>query len=179
MVLAMVIVGLLMGVALSFTVALFVILSMDGRFRDNLRETALLCRDLATGRRRPAPARVIATRVPEADARIRSLQEEVRVMQRLLEDARTERAAHAGEAGQAHAEIEALRAALAEREAQVAARDAALAESGAACSRAREELAERTAELARSRREVRDLETEIGVLQSGAGLGAFSSRSTG
>ncbi len=173
MTMAMFIVGLLFGVALTVTVALFGILSMDGRFRENLVAAASECRNRLTGRHRrgqaSAPSRGI-----ESDTRLRALQEEVRVMQRLMEQARVEREAQAEESRRAGAEVAALRGLLTEREAQVSARDAALAETTAAVITAREQLADRSAELARSRREAKDLETELGIVQSGTGLGAFS-----
>jgi chromosome segregation ATPase len=173
MAMAMLIVGLLIGVALTVTVAAFGVLSMDGRFRDNVRAAMNECRNRLTGRH-PRAQNVGPARSVEGDARIRALQEEVRVMQRLMDQARVERETQAEESRRAGAEILTLRGLLAEREEQLGSRNAALAEATAAAARAREELAERSAELARSRRDAKGLETELGILQSGDGLGAIS-----
>jgi hypothetical protein len=83
---AMLIIGVLFGVALSVTVALFAILSMEGRFSDNLRATAGQALRRLTGRGpRPGAGLAAGSRAPEFEARLRTLTEEVRVMQRLLD----------------------------------------------------------------------------------------------
>lgn len=173
MVFGMFIVGLLFGLALAVTLALFGILSMGGRFIENLKAAAAAAQLRLTGRY-PRTAVTIPVRGTESEARIRNLQEEVRVQQRLMEQARTEREAAAEESKRAREEITTLRDALAEHEGQLGERDTALKEAGAATAQVREELTAAKAELARSRRELKDLETELGIARSGAGLSVFS-----
>jgi chromosome segregation ATPase len=169
----MLVVGLLFGVALTLTVGFFAVLSMGGQFGDNLRQAAAEIRARITGTHRkgqaPSPGRPA-----EQDARMRALQEEVRVMQRLMDKERVEREGQKEENRNSLAEITSLRARLAEREEQVVALEAASAEQMAAASKMRDELGERSAELARAKQQVKDLETEINVVQSGAGLSAVS-----
>ncbi len=169
----MLIVGLLFGIALALTLALFGILSMDGHFVENLKAAAIAARDRLTGRS-PRATVSMPARGAESETRIRNLQEEIRVQQRLMEQARTEREAVAQESNQARQEIATLREALAERERELGLRDLALQEAGSVATRAREELAAANAELARSRRELKELETELGIARSGAGMSVFS-----
>jgi chromosome segregation ATPase len=170
MVLAMLLLGFLCGVALSVTLALFAILSMDGRFTENLACALAECRAWLTGgRRRQTPQG--PARSPETDARVRGLQEEVKVMQRLIEQGRGERQAHVDAAAKVAEEVAGLRAAAGKRDEERAALEKELHERTAQVEKLREELAARAAELARSEREARDLQTELSVAASGAGLG--------
>jgi chromosome segregation ATPase len=173
MALAMALIGLLFGIALTVTVAVFAVLSMDGAFADNLRLAARAAQARLTGRHRPS-APVVASRSPEADSRIRGLQEEVKVMQRLLEQGRVEREQAAATAGRSAEEKAALHAAIAERDEKIVLLQETVRSESAQSARWREELAQRAAELAAARRELRDLETELSVAQSGAGYGAVS-----
>jgi chromosome segregation ATPase len=173
MTLAMLIAGLLFGVALTVTLGLFVVMSMDGGFRENLRAAAAECRNFLTGRRKRARA-VVPARNVEFEARLRAAQEEVRVMQRLMGDARSEREAHEEAMRRSSDELAALRRLVAEREDRIREQDGALFKSTAVVDKLRTELAERGAELARVLRQVKDLETELGVARSATGLGAFS-----
>jgi chromosome segregation ATPase len=173
MLFAMFLMGLLFGVALAVTLALFAVLAMDGRFADNVVAAARFGRDRLTGRLPRAEATTVI-RSPESDARLRALQEEIRVQQRLLEQARVEREGHTAEVQQLQLDLTSLREANAGCEQRIGERDAALRESTAVAARAREELALANAELARARREAKDLETELGVARSGAGLAMIS-----
>lgn len=173
MVLAMALIGLLFGVALTVTVAVFAVLAMDGGFSDNLRLAARELQGRLTGRHRPA-APVVAARNPEADTRIRGLQEEIKVMQRLLEQGRAEREQAAEAARRAAEEIGALRAAVGERDEKAGAIQEAARAQAAEAGRLREELGRASAELATARRELRDLQTELSVAQSGAGYSSIS-----
>jgi chromosome segregation ATPase len=169
----MLVVGLLFGVALTLTVGFFAVLSMGGQFGDNLRQAAAEIKARITGTHRkaqaPGPGRPV-----EQDARMRALQEEVRVMQRLMDKERVEREGQKEEIRNSLAEVSSLRARVAEREERVVALEAASGEQMTAASKLRDELAERSAELARAKQQVKDLETEINVVQSGAGLSAIS-----
>lgn len=166
---AMLIIGVLFGVALSVTLATFGLLSMDGRFTDNAKAAAAQALAWMTGRRPRATAN-LAVANPESDTRVRGLQEEVRVMQRLMEQARAEHASLSGESERIRVAVAAANAALGERDRAVAELEGRVQEERAKCVQLHDSLAERCAELARSRREVKDLETELSVMQSGAGF---------
>lgn len=166
---AMLIIGVLFGVALTVTLAIFGLLSMDGRFTDNAKAAAAQALAWLTGRRGRAPVPLLAPN-PESEARVRGLQEEIRVMQRLMEQARAEHASLSGESERIRVELAAASAALGERDRTVAELEARVQEERAKCVQLHDSLAERCAELARSRRDVKDLATELSVLQSGAGF---------
>jgi hypothetical protein len=175
MVLAMAVIGLLFGVALTLTVAAFGVLSMDGRFAENLSAAARAAQARLTGRHRTAAAATAAVaRSPETEARIRGLQEEVKVMQRLLDQARVEREQNAATDLRTAEETAALRALVAERDEKIGALQEAARLESANAMRWREELARQAEELATARRELRDLETELSVAQSGAGYSSIS-----
>lgn len=173
MTLAMLLVGLLFGVALSITAALFAVLGMGGHFRRNLRAARVELRRWLTGRNRRTPHQVPVPTI-ENETQIRSLREEIRVMQRMLDQARVEREAHKDELQEATGEIAALRVSVSGRSDQLAAMETALRGEAEKAVKLREEMAALSAELARSKREARDLETEISLLQSSSGMSAIS-----
>jgi chromosome segregation ATPase len=170
---AMFIIGVLLGVVLSLTVALFGILSMDGNFLDNAKATLAEGRLWLTGKRRRARASAAAPG-PESDGRVRALQEEIRIMQRLMQQTRDEQ----GEIDAKHkalvAELEAARAVAGERDRRIIELDEQARAERSKATKLQELLSERGAELAEARREVKDLQTELGVLQSDAGTKAFT-----
>jgi len=151
MVLAMAIVGFLIGITLTITVGVFGVLSMDGGFAENLRAAGLELRRRITGQHRPAPA--AAVRSAEVDNRVRGLQEEVKVMQRLLEQGRVERETLLAAARQSAEDIETLRAAITARDERIATMDEAGRSSSDETLRLREQLGSRDAELATARLE--------------------------
>lgn len=163
---ALLIIGFLFGLALALTVGLFYVLSLDGEFKANVRATAVQVRDRVTGRRRYQPA-VSGERRVEPDARLRSLQEELRVANRLLDQARAERQAGSDEAGKAAEEARGLRLELDERDLRIASLEDQVKGHAERQEALRQQLAERAEQLARSQRELRDLQTELDVLQSG------------
>jgi chromosome segregation ATPase len=126
-----------------------------------------------TGRRRKTP-HPVSVRSVESETRIRALQEEIRVMQRLMDQARVTRETHTNEVSKATTEISALRAAAGERDERLAGMETMLREETARAGKMREEVAELAAQLARSKQETKDLETELSVVQSGAGMSAIS-----
>jgi len=170
---AMAIVGLLFGIVLTLTLGLFVVLSMGGRFQENLRVVAAEIRARLTGNRRGTRTST-PTRAVEHEAKIRALQEELRVMQRLMDKERAESETHKNETRTAMAEASSLRVAISERDERLAALEATVQQKIGEAVSLRDELAERSAELARTNRQVKDLETEINVVQSRAGLSAIS-----
>lgn len=165
---AMLIIGVLFGFALSVTLALFGILSMGGRFVDNAKAALAEAQSRLTGRQRLAAVPATA-RSGESESRQRALQEEVRVMQRLMEQARAEYAALGTELDKAAAELAATRSALGEKAQAVADLETRVQAERQSVVQLQDSLAERCAELAQSRRELRDLQTELSVLQSGTG----------
>jgi chromosome segregation ATPase len=173
MTLAMFIVGLLFGIALTLTLGFFAVLSTTGPFDENLRAVAAAIRGRLTGGHRKGQA-TAPTRSVEQDAKVRALQEEVRVMQRLMDKERVERQVHKDELQSATAEVAALRTRITERDERLAGLEATIQEKIGEAGKLRDELAERCAELASARQQVKDLETEINVMQSGAGLSAVS-----
>ncbi len=173
MTLAMLIVGLLFGIALCLTIAVFAVLSIGGHFPENLKAAAVELRARLTSRNRKprssAPARTV-----ETEARMRALQEEIRVMQRLMDQARVDREMHASEMQKATEEISALRIVADDRGERLAAVEKLLSEETVKTGKLRDELADVSAQFARSRQEIKDLETELSLAQSGAGMSAIS-----
>jgi chromosome segregation ATPase len=173
MTVAMLMAGLLFGIAFSVTLALFGIMSMDGHFKANVINAAAEIRRRITGRHRKArstgPVRDI-----EGEAKLRALQEEVRVMQRLMDKSRVDRESQVDEMRRAKEEIVTLRAAVTERDERLLSVEATLHNETGKTGKLRDEFADQAALLAKSRREIKDLETELSVVQSGAGLSAVS-----
>ncbi len=161
--------GALFGVALSVTVGLFYVLSLGGDFKASLRDAAGQLRDQLTGRRRLQPQQPGEPRV-EVDTRVRSLQEELRVVHRLLDQTRGEREAHGQEIRNTADQIRQLQQGVLERDARILDLDGELNQQRGQLQALREQLAERAAELARAQRQARDLQTEIDVLNSGIDL---------
>jgi chromosome segregation ATPase len=173
MTVAMIIVGLLFGVALTVTLGIFAVLSMGGPFGENLRMAAAAIKAKLMGGPRAAGA-TSPTRSAEHDAKTRSLQEELRIMQRLMDKERVEREAQKEEIRSRTDEVSSLRGRIAERDERLAALQVTLEKQQSETVRVRDELAERSAELARARQQAKDFETELNVVQSGAGLSAVS-----
>lgn len=171
---AMFIVGLVLGVVLVATVAVFGLLNMEGRFTDNARLAAREAREVLSGRARRAQLAAVISG-PDGQARLRALQEEVRVMQRLMDKARSEAEAQTDATRRAREQVEELRDRLSERDERLDARDLELTEATAALREARDQLHDQGTEVSRLRGNIRDLENELGLLQSGVDLAANSS----
>jgi chromosome segregation ATPase len=105
---------------------------------------------------------------------LRALQDENRLMQRLMQQARDEQ----GEIDARHkatvAELEAMCAVVSERERKIIELDEEARTERARALKLQDSLAQRGSELADARREVKDLQTELSVLQSDAGTKAFT-----
>lgn len=166
---AFIFIGVLFGVAMSITLSLFYVLSLGGDFRANLHSVALELRDRLTGRRRPLQQAAEGQKA-EADPRIRSLQEELRMANRLLEQARREREEQVAEVARARERAEEMAGEINERDARILTLETESSRQAPQLEALREELAARTAELGRARREIKDLQVEIDVLGAGAGL---------
>lgn len=172
---AMAVIGVLFGIAFSVTVAFFGILSMDGRFTENLKAAAAEGRLRVTGRHRGVQL-ASPGRSAEADARLRGLQEEIKVMQRLMERARKEREAFTEDLNRSREDAAALRSTVTEGAERVSALELSLQHEANRNLQLSEELSARCAELARRKTEARDLETELSVAQSGAGWSGITGR---
>lgn len=168
----MAIVGFLFGITLTVTVGVFAVLSMEGGFAENLRAAALEARRRITGQHRPVAT--AAVRSTELDNRVRGLQEEIKVMQRLLDQGRVERETQLAAATKATEDIATLRAAVIARDERIAEMDQAGRSSSDETLRLREQLGSRDAELATARRDLRDLETELSLAQSGSDFTSIS-----
>lgn len=164
-----ILIGVFFGLALAVTVGLFYVLGLDGSFRANLEATARELCDRVTGRRRYVPG-VTGERRQDVDPRVRSLQEELRLANRLLEQARSGQQSDAEQARRAVEENATLRQDLAARDGRIGELEAQLQAATGRQEALREQLAERAEQLARSQRDVRDLQTELDVLQSGVSV---------
>lgn len=164
-----ILIGVFFGLALAVTVGLFYVLGLDGSFRANLEATARELCDRVTGRRRYVPG-VTGERRQDVDPRVRSLQEELRLANRLLEQARSGQQGDAEQARRAVEENATLRQDLAARDGRIGELEAQLQAATGRQEALREQLAERAEQLARSQRDVRDLQTELDVLQSGVSV---------
>lgn len=164
-----ILIGVFFGLALALTVGLFYVLGLDGQFRENLEATARVLRDRVTGRRRYVPA-VSGERRAEPDPRVRSLQEELRVANRLIEQARAGQQGDAEQARQASEQTATLRQDIIERDQRIVALEDELRAATGSRETLREQLAENAGQLARAQRELRDLQTELDLLQSGVNV---------
>ena len=157
-------IGLLFGLVLSgIGVAFIIMRSGEGPLKESL---------FGSDSRAPAfpgaskPAEI----APEADRKIKTLLEELRVTQRLVDQGRVEREQFLNAAKAGKTEIDALRERVAEREAQIGSlqiqlKDAAVRQEGLLA-----DLDMRTEELARISLELRDARTELEVAESGTTL---------
>ena len=150
-------IGLLFGLVLSGIAVAFIIMrSGEGPLKESL---------FGSDSRAPAfPAANRPTEIaPEADKKIKTLLEELRVTQRLVDQGRVEREQFLTAAKAGKAEIDTLRERVVEREAQIESLQAHLKELLA-------DLDMRSEELARLSLELRDTRTELEVAESGTAL---------
>jgi hypothetical protein len=166
---AMLIIGLLFGVMLSMTVALFAILRMDGRFGDNVRAALATALAWLTGRKRARSGMTIPCG-NESEARIRGLQEEIKVMQRLAERERAERQSQVAAIAALEAERTALQGRIAGLEDKIDPQDSDTQRLRDDAHRLRAELSERCADLSRAKIEIRDLTNELDMAKTAGDL---------
>jgi chromosome segregation ATPase len=157
-------IGLLFGLVLSGIAVAFIIMrSGEGPLKESL---------FGSDSRAPAfpgankPVEV----APEADKKIKTLLEELRVTQRLVDQGRVEREQFLGAAKAGKAEIDALRERVAEREAQIESLQLQLKEAAVRQEALLADLDGRTEELSRLSLELRDARTELEVAESGTAL---------
>jgi chromosome segregation protein len=157
-------IGLLFGLVLSGIAVAFIIMrSGDGPLKESL---------FGSDSRAPAfpGANKPAELAPEADKKIKTLLEELRVTQRLVDQGRVEREQFLNAAKAGKAEIDALRERVAEREAQIENLQLQLKESAVRQDALLAELDRRTEDLSRLSLELRDARTELEVAESGTAL---------
>jgi chromosome segregation ATPase len=159
--------GLLFGIALTAVMGVFLILLASPEHRAELRAGRLPYRQLLG-----LEARVVPERRAEPDPRLQALQQELKVTQRLVDQARAAREAH-------QAEVQRLNDELVELRSQLAARDEVYRETQATLDRELErardleqDVSTRADELSRANSELKDLRIELDVLQSGEGMTA-------
>jgi chromosome segregation ATPase len=157
-------IGLLFGLVLSGIAVAFILMrSGEGPLKESL---------FGSDSRAPAfpgaskPAEV----APEADKKIRTLIEELRVTQRLVDQGRVEREQFLNAAKAGKAEIDALRERVAEREAQIQQLQVELKAAAARQEALLADLDGRTEELSRLSLDLRDARTELEVAESGTAL---------
>ena len=157
-------IGLLFGLVLSgIGVAFILMRSGEGPLKESL---------FGSDSRAPAfpgaskPAEV----APEADKKIKTLLEELRVTQRLVDQGRVEREQFLTAAKAGKAEIDALRERVAERETQIESLRLHLKDAAVRQVALLADLDGRTEELARISLELRDARTELEVAESGTAL---------
>ena len=170
MVMAMAIIGFVFGAVLVVTVALFAVLSMEGGFRENLEATARLALRRLTGRAPKITAASPAGRAMELEGRLRTMAEEAKVLQKLIEQTRGERDALKLELQKAARDREEAANAAQARDARIAELMATLQAESGRVIQLREEAGGLQAQIADLKTQVRDLETELNVAQSGVDL---------
>ena len=157
-------IGLLFGLVLSGIAVAFIIMrSGEGPLKESL---------FGDGSRAPAfpGANKVSEVTPEADKKIKTLLEELRITQRLVDQGRVEREQFLGAAKAGKAEIDALRERVAEREAQIEGLQTGIKDAAVRQEALLADLDVRTEELARISLELRDARTEIEVAESGTTL---------
>ncbi|MCL4790785.1 MAG: hypothetical protein KJ040_01900 [Gammaproteobacteria bacterium] len=157
-------IGLLFGLVLSGIAIAFVLMrSGEGPLKESL---------FGSDSRAPAfpGAGKPAELTPEADKKINTLLEELRVTQRLVDQGRVERERFLKAATAGKAEIDALRERVAEREAQIEGLKNELKAAAGRHDALLADLDARTEELSRVSLELRDVRTELEVAESGTAL---------
>ena len=157
-------IGLLFGLMLSGIAVAFIIMRANG---GPLKESLF-------GADSRAPAFPGANNkpevTPEADKKIKSLREELRVTQRLVNQGRVEREQFLNAAKAGKAEIDALRERVAERDAKIDSLQTAIKDAAVRQEALLADLDGRTEELSRVSLELRDARTELEVAESGTTL---------
>lgn len=159
--------GLLFGIALAALLGLFLVLLASAENRAELRAGRLPYRQLLG-----LEPRVVPERRSEPDPRLQALQQELKVTQRLVDQARVQREAHQAEVQRLTTELAELRAQRAGSDESCRATQATLEREVERARELEQELAARADELSRANGELKDLRIELDVLQSGEGMTA-------
>lgn len=160
-------IGLLFGIALTAVLAVFLVLLAAPATRAELRAGRLPWRELLGLTPRHVPERRA-----EPDPRLQALQQELKVTQRLVDQARADREAHQAEVKRLQDELDGLRAALAERDQQHREVRESLDNELERARQLEADASARADDLSRANSELKDLRTELDVLQSGGDMTA-------
>ena len=156
-------IGLLFGVMLSAIVVGFIVVRSGGPLKESLFGDASRAPSFAS----PPPGPELS---PEADKRHKSLLEELRISQKLIDKGRMERDQHDKAVKEVQAELLVVRNQLAERNLRIQALEASLAEASLRVDSLADQLGERTEMLSTVSLQLKDARTEIDVSESGSSL---------
>jgi len=164
-VLGLIFIGLLFGLLLAGLAVGFVVVRSGGPVKEAL---------FGADGKLPA-LRVKAPAAPDAAAgdtgqRHKAMLEEMRVLQRLVDQGQVERQQYATERREAQAELDKRQQQIAERDARIDELSAALGEAGRAKDELLAQLGARTEDVARLSVEIKDLRTELAVVESGTSV---------
>lgn len=154
-------IGLLFGVILGGSVVAFIVVRAGGPLKESLFGD-----DTRTPAFKGAPGGPEVT--PDADPRQKALLEELRIMQKLLDQGRAEGGQHDKAIRAAADEISALRNQVADRDLRIQALEASLCEATLRVDNALARLGERSEELARVSLQLKDARMELDVTESGS-----------
>ncbi|MEO8223687.1 MAG: hypothetical protein ABI661_02695 [Gammaproteobacteria bacterium] len=154
-------IGLLFGLILGGSLVGFVVVRAGGPLKESLFGND--ARKPAFGGPAPAPELT-----PEAEKRVRALQEELRVANKLLDQDRVEREERDKAAKAAADELAGFRTQLADRNSRIADSEAARRESAQQVDELLGRLGERTEQLAKVALELKDTRMELDVNESGS-----------
>lgn len=163
-------IGLLFGLFLSLVVAAFLLLNLDPRLRDDLLARRRSVLDLVRPRQVPGRSPTGPSHHPGLDQKIRSLQEEVRISQKLLEGSREAAETKRREAESLAAEVAGLRQQVAAGDTARQALATELESRQEACRTLEAQLAAAREQMARREREARDLAIELDLARAGERL---------
>ncbi|MBL8200060.1 MAG: hypothetical protein JNK40_03730 [Chromatiales bacterium] len=154
-------IGLLFGVILGGSVVAFIVVRAGGPLKESL---------FGDDSRKPAfkggPG--IPEVPPEADTRQKALVEELRIMQKLLDQGRVEREQHLKDMKAAADEMAVLRTQVADRDVRIQALEGSLREATLRVDNALAHLSERTEELAKVSLQLKDARLELDISESGS-----------
>ena len=153
-------IGLLFGIILGGTAVAFIVVRSGGPLKESLFGDD--ARAPAFKVPPPEPAQPL-----EADARQKALLEELRVLQKLVDQSRVERQEHDKAMQAAADELAALRAQLADRDIRIQALEGSLREATLRVDLVLADLAERSEQLAKVSLQLKDARLELDVAASG------------
>ncbi|MEO7387031.1 MAG: hypothetical protein ABIX37_08865 [Gammaproteobacteria bacterium] len=153
-------IGLLFGIILSASVVGFIVIRSGGPLKESL---------FGDGARKPAFGAVAPglELTPEADKRHKALLEELRITQKLLDQARFEREQHDRATKAAAAEMAVLRNQISDRDLRVQALEASVREASLRVDTSLAQLSDRTEELSKVSLQLKDARLELDVSESG------------
>lgn len=157
--------GVLFGLALSIVLGTFLIILQSEENRALLRAGRLPILHLLGLRSEPPPEKR-----PDLEPRLRAVQDELRVTQRLVDQARVEREGREAERKALDEELAALRTQLDDRARQVEELQAAVELARERTRILEEDVSMRSDELSRANTTLKDLRTELDVVQSADGV---------